>query len=78
MSLRKHTPASRSWATSAARSPTMKWMRFQPPGAGLRPSGIGRPAELAGPLSSSRRWPRVTSAKAGTADDRTANPKCVA
>jgi len=27
-------------------------MRFQPLGAGVRPSGIGRPAELAGPLTS--------------------------
>ena len=27
----------------------MKWMRFQPPGPGLAPSGIGRPAELFGP-----------------------------
>jgi hypothetical protein len=56
----------------------MKWIRFQPPGTGVRPSGIGRPAELAGPPSSRRRWPRVTSANAGTADDRTVNPKCVA
>ena len=40
-------------------------MRFQPPGPGLAPSGIGRPAELVGPLSRSRRLPRVTSANAG-------------
>ena len=49
MSLRNRAPASRSRATSASRSSTMKWMRFQPPGPGLAPSGIGRPAELAGP-----------------------------
>ena len=34
-------------------------------GSGRRPSGIGRPAELAGPDSSSRRLPRRTSANAG-------------
>ena len=45
----------------------MKWMRFQPPGPGLAPSGIGRPAELFGPESSSRRLPRLTSANAGAA-----------
>jgi len=32
---------------------------------GRRLSGIGRPAELAGPLSSSCKSPRATSAKAG-------------
>ena len=60
-------PASRRRATSASMSSTMKWMRFQPPGPGLAPSGIGRPAELAGPASSSRRLPRLTSANAGAA-----------
>jgi hypothetical protein len=40
-------------------------MRFQPPGSGVRPSGIGLPAELVGPESSSRSAPRWTSAKAG-------------
>ena len=54
----------------------MRWMRFQPPGPGLAPSGMGRPAELAGPLSSSRRLPRVTSAKAGAALVRTSKPRC--
>ena len=39
--------------------------RLQPPGVGRRPSGIGRPAELVGPLSSSRKSPRATSANAG-------------
>jgi hypothetical protein len=34
-------------------------------GAGLVPPDTGRPAELAGPPSSSRGLPRVTSAKAG-------------
>ena len=57
MSLRNVAPASRSRATSASMSSTMKWMRFQPPGPGWTPSGIGRPAELVGPASSSRRFP---------------------
>ena len=35
-----------------------RWMRFHPPGSGVRPSGIGRPAELFGPLSNRRRLPR--------------------
>ena len=48
MSLRKLTPASRSRATSVAMSATMSWMRFRPPELGLVPSGMGRPAELAG------------------------------
>jgi uncharacterized hydrophobic protein (TIGR00271 family) len=76
MSLRKLTPASRSRVTSVPMSATMRWIRFQPPGLGLVPSGMGRPAELAGPLSSSRRFPRVTSAKAGTALVRTSKPRC--
>ncbi len=75
ISLRKLTPSARSRATSASMSSTMKWMRFQPPGPGLRPSGIGRPAELAGPASSSRRLPRVTSANAGAALNRTVKPR---
>ena len=54
-------------STSASRSSTMKWMRFQPPGPGVAPSGIGRPAELFGPARSSRRLPRLTSANAGAA-----------
>ena len=58
-------PGIRSRATSASMSSTRKWMRFHPPGPGLRPSGIGRPAELVGPLRSNRRSPRRTSAKAG-------------
>ena len=55
----------------------MRWMRFQPPGSGVRPSGIGRPAELVGPLSSSRRWPRTTSANAGAALVRSSKPRWV-
>ena len=55
----------------------MRWVRFQLPGPGLRPSGIARPAELAGPLSSRRRLPRTTSANAGAALERSVNPKCV-
>jgi hypothetical protein len=42
-------------------------MRFQPPGPGRSPSGIGRPAELLGPLSNRRSDPSVTSANAGAA-----------
>ena len=45
----------------------MKWIRFQPPGPGVAPSAIGRPAEDFGPESSSRRFPRLTSANAGGA-----------
>ncbi len=77
MSLRKLTPAERSRATSSAMSSTMKWIRFQPPGCGTRPSGIGRPAELAGPLSSRRSLPRTTSANAGAALIRRLKPKWV-
>ena len=51
--------------------------KFHPPGSGVRPSGIGRPAELAGPLSSSLRLPRTTSANAGAALERTVKPKWV-
>ena len=75
MSLRNVRPAARRRSTSAAMSSTIRWMRFQPPGSGERPSGIGRPAELAGPLSSSRSRPRTTSANAGGALVRTVNPK---
>jgi hypothetical protein len=48
-------------------SETTRWMRFHPPGAGWVPSGMGRPAELFGPLSKRRRLPRTTSANAGAA-----------
>ena len=71
------SPAARSRSTSPARSSTIRWMRFQPPGWGVRPSGIGRPAELAGPLSNRRRWPRTTSANAGAALERSSKPKWV-
>ena len=74
MSLRKLTPASRRRATSVPMSSTMKWIRFQPPGAGCAPSGIGRPAELFGPARSSRRFPRFTSANAGAALVRSSKP----
>ena len=76
MSLRNDAPRSRSSATSASMSSTWRWMRFQPPGPGVRPSGIGRPAELVGPLSSSRRLPRRTSAKAGAEFESTLKPSC--
>ena len=67
MSLRNVRPAARSRSTSAAMSSTMKWMRFQPPGlrACGRRASAGRPS--CGPLSSSRRLPRTTSANAGAA-----------
>src|SRR5215213_4699492 len=52
-------------------------MRFQPPGPGLPPSGIGRPAELAGPLSNRRSDPSLTSANAGAALVRSVKPRCV-
>src|SRR6266446_5330746 len=52
-------------------------MRFQPPGPGLLPSGIGRPAELVGPLSNRRSDPSLTSANAGAALERTVKPRCV-
>ena len=71
----RSAPAARSRSTSASMSSTIRWMRFQPPGAGVRPSGIGRPAELVGPLSSSRRLPRMTSAKAGAAFRPSSKPK---
>src|SRR5918996_1414165 len=56
MSLRKCTPSARRRSTSAAMLSTTNSIRFQPPGSGLRPSGMGLPAELVGPLSSSRRF----------------------
>src|SRR5438132_1254629 len=70
-------PAPRSRSTSAPMSSTTNSMRFQPPGPGLMPSGIGRPAELAAPLRRSRRSPRATSAKAGAALESSVNPRCV-
>jgi hypothetical protein len=50
-------------------------VRFQPPGPGRRPSGIGRPAELLGPLSSDRKSPRATSAKAGAVLEMRVKPR---
>jgi hypothetical protein len=75
ISLRNVRPAERSRSTSRAMSSTIRWMRFQPPGSGVRPSGIGRPAELLGPLSSSRSLPRTTSANAGAALERSSKSK---
>src|ERR1051325_6381779 len=77
MSLRNFTPAARSRATSAGRSSTMRWMRFQPPALGRSPSALGGPAELVAPLSRRRSEPRATSAKAGACLDRTVKPRCV-
>jgi hypothetical protein len=42
---------------------------------GWRPSGIGRPAELFGPLRRSRRSSRATSAKAGDAFESNEKPR---
>ena len=53
-----------------AMSWTMRWMRFQPPGSGVRPSGIGRPAELIRPAQRQAQVPRTTSANAGAALER--------
>ena len=49
MSLRNVTPAARSRSTSAAMSATIRWMRFQPPGPGLRPVGHGSPGRAGRP-----------------------------
>ena len=48
MSFRKGTPSARRRSTSASMSFTTNSTRFQPPGPGFAPSGIGRPAELDG------------------------------
>src|SRR6266545_4812253 len=47
------------------------------PAARTRYAGIGHPAELVGPLSRSRKSPRVTSANAGGAFESSLKPKCV-
>ena len=64
------TPCAASRSASAAASSTSRTRRFQPPGSGRVPSGIGRAAELCGPLSQRTRSPRSTIANAG--------PICVA
>ena len=55
----------------------MSWMRFHPPAAGTRPSGIARPAELVAPLRRSRSSPRLTSANAGAALEISVKPSLV-
>src|SRR5262245_44774071 len=52
-------------------------MRFQPPGFGRSPFGMGLPAELVAPLRSSRNDPRATSAKAGACLESRVKPRCV-
>ena len=75
ISFRNATPSPRRRSTSAAMSSTSRWMRFHPPGPGTRPSGIGRPAELFGPLSRSLSAPRRTSANAGAALEIGSKPR---
>src|SRR5918993_3714451 len=66
ISLRKCASVSRNASTSLLRSSTSSWMRFQPPGSGLRPSGMGWPAPPApGSLSRRRSSPRERTAKPG-------------
>jgi pimeloyl-ACP methyl ester carboxylesterase len=65
ISLRNATPRWRRVATSPARSSTSSTKRFQPPGSGLRPSGMGFEAEAAGPASQSVRSARARIAMAG-------------
>src|SRR5215212_1437363 len=66
ISLRKCACVSRNASTSLGRSSTSSWMRFQPPGSGLRPSGVGWPAPPEpGSLSRRRRSPRQRTAKPG-------------
>src|SRR5262249_60489015 len=50
---------------SASRFLVVRWMRLRPAVVAL--AGVARAPELVGPDSSSRRRPRVTSAKAGAA-----------
>jgi lactoylglutathione lyase len=54
-------------ADSASRSATSSCMRFQPPGSGMRPSGVGwaAPPGPPGEFSSSRRSPRESTANPG-------------
>ena len=43
-------------------SSTMKWMRFQPPGPGFAPSGIGRPGRA---LRAREQQPQVAALDVG-------------
>jgi hypothetical protein len=72
--LQGHTNRHGQRLAQARRSPPRS--RFHPPATGWRPSGISRSAELVTPLSSNRRSPQVTSAKAGAALESSAKPRC--
>ena len=76
ISLRNVAPAPRRRSTSASRSATSSWKRFQPPGSGRRPSGIAAPppGPPPGALSSSRRSPRSSIANGGAGCITTSNP----
>jgi hypothetical protein len=78
-SLRKATPAARSAAAVDAVSGNSITSLFQPPGAGLRPSGIGLAADVCGPLSHrlNPRSSRATMTNAGPQRSLTTNPRCV-
>src|SRR2546425_521702 len=77
MSLRNLQPAPFNRSTAAARSSTSSWMRFQPPGSGMRASGVAWPAPPApGRLSSRRRPPRESRAKPGAGWMSSVNPRC--
>jgi hypothetical protein len=77
--LMMNSPQSRTWAQAFAHrilrleqpaDPAAQVNRAYQLALGREP----RPAELAGPLSRSRRWPRCTSAKAGAALVSNSNP----
>ena len=63
--------------TKPARSVTCSTNRFQPPGSGFLPSGIGFAAEARGPASHSVRSSRATIAIAGPNCCRSVKPRCV-
>jgi hypothetical protein len=65
ISLRNCTPAARNRATSPGRSSQQDARGSSHQVRGERHQASGRPAELVGPLSSSRSDPSVTSANAG-------------
>jgi hypothetical protein len=76
MLLRKRTPAVRSSSTVAATSSSSIAKRFQPPGVGIVPSGIGAPppGPPPGALRMSRRSPLVSIANVGAGRISSVNP----